>query len=342
MKKKDKQLNNGGQQSNEQQASQKSVKKAKTQKTPDPERKKKIWQQVRYWTVLNLGCLLLAVGVVLFKSPNHFATGGTSGLSILIAKFVPASISKYLTQTVIMWIINVILLIIGFIFLGKGCTFKTTYCTIVYNLESILLQYICEWTGVNLPLTATEAMPEGQMFLEFVLAMLITGAASAILFNCKASSGGTDIIALIIKKYSKSIKNIGIALLMTDILIAASSFFVFKDVKVGLYSILGLFAKSFLVDSVIESIVKSKYVTIITAKPDTIAPFILDTMHRSFTSYKATGGYTGEEKTVMLCVMNRSEAIKLKIKIHAADPEAFVILNDTNEILGKGWQTLSD
>ena len=327
MKKKEKQLNTDEQ---------------PNKKLPDPERKKKIWQQVRYWVILNLGCLLLAVGVVFFKSPNHFATGGTSGLSILIASFIPASISKYLTQTVIMWIINVILLIIGFIFLGKGCTFKTTYCTIVYNLESILLEYICEWTGLNLPLTATEAMPEGQMFLEFVLAMLITGAASAILFNCKASSGGTDIIALIVKKYSKRIKNIGIALLITDFLIAASSFIVFKDVKVGLYSILGLFAKAFLVDGVIESIAKSKYVTIITSKPDTIAPFILDTMHRSFTSYKATGGYTGEEKTVMLCVMNRGEALKLKTKIHAVDPEAFVILNDTNEILGKGWQTLSD
>lgn len=303
-------------------------------KPPDPDRKKKIWGQVRYWVILNLGCLLLAVGVVLFKSPNHFATGGTSGLSILIAKFVPASISKYLTQTVIMWIINVILLIIGFIFLGKGCTFKTAYCTIAYNLESILLQYILEWTNTGLPLT-------DHKFLEFVLAMLITGAASAILFNCKASSGGTDIIALIIKKYSKNIKNIGIALLMTDVLIAASTFFIY-GVTAGLYSILGLFAKSFLVDGVIESITRSKYVTIITSKPEALAPFITGVMNRSFTSYKATGGYTGEEKTVMLSVMNRGEALKLKNKIHAVDPEAFVILNDTSEILGKGWQTLSD
>jgi len=317
------------------------VKKAK-KRAADPEKKQKVLGQIRYWTILNIGTFLLAVGVVFFKAPNNFATGGVSGLSILIASFIPKSVGRYLSQAVIMWIINVILLVIGFIFLGKGCTFKTAYCTVVYNLESVLLENICRWTGLKLPLTATAVMPEGQIFLEFVLAMLITGAASAILFNCKASSGGTDIIALIIKKYSKNIKNIGVALLVTDFLIAASSFFVFKDVKVGLYSILGLFAKAFLVDGVIESIAKSKYVTIITSKPDTIAPFILDTMHRSFTSYKATGGYTGEEKTVMLCVMNRGEALKLKAKIHAADPAAFVILNDTSEILGKNWQTLSD
>ena len=296
------------------------------------EKRQKILRQVRYWAVLNLGTVLTALGVVLFKAPNNFATGGVSGLSIVLSKFITpinGFTEKFLTQTVIMWIINVILLIFGFIFLGKGCSFKTAYCTLAYTLESIALEAVLKAVNVKLPMTQ-------HVFLEFVFAMLLTGAGAAILFNCKASSGGTDIIALIIKKYT-SIKNLGIALFITDIVIAASAFFIF-GVQTGLYSILGLFAKSFIVDSVIENIGKSKYVTIITSNPEQTAEFILNTMHRGFTSYKATGGYTREERTVMLAVMKRGEALKLKHHIHQTDPSAFVILTDTNEILGKGFR----
>lgn len=183
------------------------------------EKRQKILKQVRYWAILNFGTILTAIGVALFKAPNNFATGGVSGLSIILSKFItPLSpfTEKFVTQTVIMWIINVILLIIGFIFLGKGCSFKTAYCTMAYTLESIALEYILKAVKVSLPLT-------NHVFLEFVFAMLLTGAGAAILFNCKASSGGTDIIALIIKKYT-NIKNIGVALFITDILIAASAF----------------------------------------------------------------------------------------------------------------------
>ena len=91
-------------------------------------------------------------------------------------------------------------------------------------------------------------------------------------------------------------------------------------------------------DSVIESIGKSKLVTIITANEELIAPFIIEGMHRSFTSYKAKGGYSGEEKTIMITVCNRKEAYRLKAKIRQTDPAAFVILTDTNEILGKGFR----
>ena len=174
-----------------------------------------------------------------------------------------------------------------------------------------------------------------QIFLEFVYAMLLTAAGSAIIFNCKASSGGTDIIALIIKKYTKL--NVGKALLATDFVIAASTFFIF-GAQTGLYSMLGLFAKAFIVDGVIENIGKSKYVQIITAKPELITPFILEDIHRGYTSVKAQGGYSGEEKTIILTVCKRPEAIKLKARIHSVDSEAFVILTDTNEIVGKGFR----
>lgn len=295
---------------------------------PDAEKRKKTLSAVKYWTVLNFGILLLAAGVALFKGPNNFATGGVSGLAIILSSFITPLV-PFFTQSVIMFAINALLIVIGFIFLGKGCTFKTVYCSLMYSGEMWVFETVFRVCGITLPLT-------GETFMEFLYAMLLTGIGSAVLFNCGASSGGTDIIALIVKKFTKL--NIGKALFVSDLLIASSTFFVF-GVQTGLYSILGLFFKAFLVDSVIENIGKSKFVTIITSHPDLIAPFILEGIHRSFTSHSAKGGYTSEEKTVMMTVCNRAEALKLKLQIKKVDPQAFVILTDTTEILGKGFRS---
>ena len=281
--------------------------------------KKKIFDTVKYWLVLNLGTLALAAGVYFFKSPNHFATGGVSGLSIVLAEVIP-----FLTQSEILMIINGLMLVLGFIFLGRGCTFKTIYCSAVYSLENFLFELV--------PLGG--ALTD-QTFLELVFAILLTGVGSAIIFNCGASSGGTDIVALILKKYTSV--HVGRALLITDTLIAASSFFVF-DVTAGLFSMLGLFAKAFLIDGVIEDIGKSKYVTIITEHTEDIGAYIIQTMHRDYTSYTAQGGYTGNQKTVLMTVCSRPEARRLRAKVKALDPASFVIVSDATEILGKGFR----
>ncbi|MDE7306936.1 MAG: YitT family protein, partial [Clostridia bacterium] len=270
--------------------------KTERQKKPRSEKSQKAAKTATYWVVLNLGMLMLAAGVFFFKGPNNFATGGVSGISIILSKYITPHV-HWLSQTVIMNAINVLLLIVGFIFLGRGCTVKTAYCCIVYNLEMYVMELIFKSVGVEISSMHTLT---NEKFLEFILAMFLTGAGSAIIFNCGASSGGTDIIALILKKFTKV--PIGTALLITDALIACSTFFIF-DVTTGLFSILGLTIKAFLVDSVIESIGKSKYVTIITSHPEIISPFILDTIHRGFTSFEAEGGFTHEKKTVMITVL---------------------------------------
>ena len=281
--------------------------------------KKKIFEQVKYWTLLNAGALALAAGVYFFKSPNHFATGGVSGLSIILQPYIP------LTQSQILMIINALMLVLGFIFLGRGCTFKTIYCSVVYSIENYLFELLVPLAG---PLT-------NQTFLELVFAILLTGVGSAIMFNCGASSGGTDIVALILKKYTRL--HVGRALLITDALIAASTFFIF-DVEAGLFSMLGLFAKAFVIDGVIEDIGKSKYVTVITNEVEKIGGYIIDTMHRDYTTYTATGGYTGNEKHVLIVVCSRPEAVRLRAKAKQLDPASFIIVSDATEILCKGFR----
>lgn len=287
--------------------------------------KKQVKNEIISYLLMTLGTLLVAAGVYFFKAPNHFATGGVSGISIIIAKYT------ILNQSTLVMIINAALIIIGFIFLGKGCTVRTIYCSLMYSLENFLLE---RFLPIDM-ITGGAATLTNQPLMELVYAMLLTGIGSAIMFNCKASSGGTDIVALILKKFTKI--NTGKALLVTDSAIAFSTFFIF-GVQAGLFSMLGLFSKAFIIDGVIDNIGKTKYITIITTMPDEIGKYITGVMKRDYTSYKATGGYTGAEKTVMITVCKRGEALKLKYNVKKIDATSFVIITDAFEILGKGFR----
>lgn len=286
------------------------------------DKENKILSKIIYWTVLNLGILAMSLGVYVFEAPNNFVMGGVSGLSILLAYYITPLVS-WLTQPIILTMLNVMLLLIGFIFLGKGVTFKTIYCSLMYSLEVWLMSIIAPMSG---PLT-------DETLLEAVYAVLLIGLGCAIMFNCGASSGGSDIIALIVKKYTNL--NIGNAVIISDLLVSGLAFFF--GAEAGLLSILGLLLRAFVVDGIIENIAKTKYVTIITDNPDIVSKVIIEDIDRGFTKYKAEGGYTGKERTIVITVCRRSQAVRLKAKLHEVDPTSFVIITDANEILGKGF-----
>lgn len=248
----------------------------------------------------------------------------SAGLSITLSRAL-RDVAPWFTQARIMSFINVLLLVIGLIVLGKNCGGRTIFCSLLFSFENQLFEWFVPLDG---PLT-------NQPFMELTYAILLTGIGSAILFNCSASSGGTDIVALILKKYTKM--NVGRALLVSDFLIAATTFFVI-GVEAGLYSVLGLFAKAFLIDSLIESINLCKSFTIITTKPDEIEDYIMNTLHRGVTAYDATGTYTHESRKVLMTVCRRSDAVKLKTVVKDLDPQSFVIVTNTSEIIGKGFR----
>lgn len=282
---------------------------------------------LKNWLFMNLGVLLMAIGIYFFKAPNGFATGGVSGVAIILANVFPV-----LTQSVYMMIINVLLLIVGVIVLGKECGFLTIYCSLMLSLENWLFETLIP---LSAPLTSYP-------LLELVYAVLLTGVGSALIFKCRASSGGTDIVALVLKKYTSM--NVGTSLLCTDFLIAAMTFIRFGeqgitiDPQTGLFSLLGLFAKVFVVDDIIDSINLCKSFTIITVKPDEINNYILKEIKHGVTVISAHGAYTGENKSVLMTVCRRSEAIRLRKKVYEIDPGAFMIITKTSEIMGKGFR----
>ncbi len=278
-------------------------------------------KKIKSFLLMNIGIVLMALGIYFFKIPNGFSTGGVTGIGTILAQFTPISPGAWI------WILNIALLVLGFIILGKDTGIKTVYCSMMYSA----LTYLFE---VFIPL---DSPLSDQPFLELVYAMMLTAIGSAIIFYCQASSGGTDIVALILKKYSSL--DVGKALLCTDFIIATSAFFVF-DIKTGLFSLLGLFAKAFIVDGVIDNLNSCKYFIVITSKRDEISKFIIQTLHHGVTVNVATGEFTGEERFMLHTVCKRIEAITLQRKIRDIDPHAFTIITTSSEIIGRGFRSI--
>ena len=282
----------------------------------------KIKRTVEEYMVLTVATLILVVGVYVFKFPNNFSFGGVTGMAVVLGAILPTSPGN------LTFIINMLLLVLGFIFLGKGFGVKTVYVSVLTSVGLSFAERVFPMDG---PLT-------GQPVLELIYAIVLPAFSSAILFNIGASGGGTDIVAMILKKYTKL--NIGAALFLVDLGIVIASCLVF-DAQTGLCSLCGLLAKSLVVDNVIESINMCKYFTIICNDPEPICEFITQKLNRSATVYHAEGAYQHNDKAVILSVMKRSQAVELRNFIHENQPSAFIAITNSSEIIGKGFRGLN-
>ena len=274
--------------------------------------------------IMTVGVFFLTVGVYFFKIPNGFSTGGVSGIGTLLGAVIPI---EAITPGLLIAVINAVLLVVGLFVVGQDFGIKTVYCSLMFSGGTMFFEWIAPLDG---PIT-------DEPVLDLVCAILLTAIGSALMFRVGASSGGTDIVAMILKKYTSL--DIGKALLVTDFLIASSAFLVF-DVETGIFSLLGLFAKAFVVDGVIESIGTCKYFTIITTKKEEIGDYITRTIHHGFTELHGIGGFTGEERFVLLTVCKRIEGAHLRRFCKEVDPHAFIIVSDTSEIIGKGFRAV--
>lgn len=271
--------------------------------------------------LLTISTLIMAIGIYFFKFANNFTFGGITGMAVLVAKFIPISASDF------SFIANILLLIIGWIILGKSFAAKTAYSTILLSVTLSVLERIYPMSH---PLT-------NEPLLELVFAILLPALGSAILFNIGASSGGTDVIAMILKKYTSV--DIGKGLMISDIIFTLSGFLIF-DVKTGLYSLLGLILRSALIDNFIESLNRSKYFHIVCSDPKPICLFIERELIRDATIVEAKGAFTGNNKFIILTVLSPGQAIKLRSFIKENAPGAFLLISNTSEILGKGFHSV--
>ena len=278
-------------------------------------------QTIKDYFLLTLGVLCVIIGVYFFKFPNNFAIGGVTGLAMIVSNALGGAISSATLVT----IVNTILLVIGLLVLGKEFSAKTIYGSFLLSGGLQLLEIIYP---MDAPFT-TEPV------LELAFAVGFPAIGAAILFNSGGSTGGTDIVAMILKKYSSF--DIGQALLITDLALTLLAFPAF-GIQTGLLSLLGLILKSTIVDTAIESMNLCKYFTVICDDAEPINAFIVQELKRSATVCDATGAFSGQNKKIILTVMNRAQAVQLRQFIRQEQPTAFILITNTSEIIGRGFR----
>lgn len=262
-----------------------------------------------------IGLLLIALSYNIFLAPNNLVPGGVTGLAIIINNFVP------LDSSLIILFFNILLLILSYFTLGK----EKTKATI---LGALLLPVFISLTS---NVTDLFYIDTSQLLLSSVFGGALFGFGAGLVFKTGFSTGGTDIINLIVSKYFKI--GIGTSMLLTDGLIVLGSSFAFGMTRL-MYSIIILYIISLMSDRVILGISDSKAFYIITDKDDEVKEYILNNLNHGVTIFKAKGGFKKENRNVLMCVLPTKEYYRLRTGISEIDKDAFFVVTDAYEVFG--------
>lgn len=272
------------------------------------------WNKVMEYVYVLVGSAVVAIAFNVFLLPNQVASGGVSGIStIMYAKFG-------LEPAFVQWSLNVPLFIVGFILLGSQFSIKTLVGTIFLPFVVLLTKSWDPWT--------TDAL------LGSIFGGMGVGLGLGIVFRGRASTGGTDLAAQILHKFTHI--SLGKCVAFIDGLIVLAACFVF-DVEKGLYALIGLFATGKTIDLIQMGFDRTKMTLIITNKEEAIRKAIFEKIDRGVTELSGKGGYTDSDKPVLLCVVDNAQFTKLKQLVKSIDPHAFVVVTDATEVLGKGF-----
>ncbi|AKG05113.1 MULTISPECIES: YitT family protein [Salimicrobium] len=282
-----------------------------------------MWKQMKSFLLMNLGALFVAVNVTYFLSPNDLATGGVSGLSIVMSNVFPG-----LSLGLIMVILNILLFIVGFIFLGFRFGAKTIYA-------GFALSFMV-W-GLETYFPIQEALSE-DILIQLIIGQIIAASGMAIVFHQGASTGGTDIIAMILNKYFSI--EVGKGVLVSDIAIAISSVLVFGP-AIGMYAFFGVILNGLVIDYALEQFEDNKEVVIISQESDEVRQYIVEKLGRGATIHQAKGAFNKEDREVITTVLTRKEYTLLKKSMTLIDEHAFITVHKMNEILGENFKRLA-
>ncbi|MGY3189751.1 uncharacterized membrane-anchored protein YitT (DUF2179 family) [Lysinibacillus sp. TE18511] len=262
-----------------------------------------------------VGAAVIAIGFNVFLLPNQIASGGVSGISTILHGLFGWN------PGYVQYAFNIPLFIAGVLLLGKKFGIKSFIGTVTLPLIVLLTHSWEPWTDNPL--------------LGALFGGIVVGLGIGLVFKGNASTGGTDLLAQIITKFTGI--TLGTSVLLIDGMIAISAAIVF-DLEKGLYALIGLYVTTKTIDIIQLGFSQSKMVYIITMKQDEIRDAIYAEINRGVTKLPAIGGYTGEARPVLMVVVYQTEFTKLKQLIKSVDPSAFVIVSDAYEVLGKGFK----
>lgn len=259
----------------------------------------------------------MAAGVSLFLLPNELSTGGFSGIATIVYYFfkVPMGVTVFA--------LNIPLLIIAYFKIGKQLFARSIYGTIVFSLMIDLIDKIT-------PLTHDR-------FLGCIYGGIFAGIGTAIILKFDASTGGSDLLSHIIRAYKKQYKSSSLILSVDTVVIALNVIF-FKNIEIGLYSAIAIFLMGKMIDLIFEGVNFAKVIFIISPKYEEIAGQISASINRGSTGLFSKGMYTDQEKLTLLCVGSRTEAYEMQSIAKDIDKEAFIIIINAREVIGKGFK----
>ena len=279
--------------------------------------KKAIKQKIRIKELIEfiIGCFLVALAFNLFMSPNNLVAGGVSGFSLILKHFFG------LNPSTIISVANVFLIILSFLVLGKEKTKATILGSILFPIFVSLTEHLSTYISFK----------ESEMILIAVFGGVLQGLGAGLIFRAGYSTGGTDILNMIVSKIFKI--SLGNSMFFTDGTIIVIGAFVFGFNHL-MYSLIILYLISTLTDKVVLGISDSKAFYIITSKEKEVKDFVINELKHGVTEFNAKGGYNSENQTVLMSVVPTREYYKLKEGIHNIDKNAFFVAMDSYEVKG--------
>ena len=282
-----------------------------------------LFQEIQDWSVIALGLLLYTFGWTGFLLPNKITTGGVTGIGAIVffATKIPVGITYFC--------INILLLVLSIKILGFKFSIKTVINVIILTFLLTIFQTIIK-----------EPLVKGEPFMSCILGGVMCGMGLGLVFNFKGSTGGTDIIAMIIHKYRNI--SIGKGLLICDILIICSSYIVFHSIEKIVYGIVVMGVSSYTVDMVLNGARQSVQFFIFSDKYEEIANTIIEQAHRGCTVLDGTGWYTKKSSKVLVVMAKKTESVTIFRIVKNIDPSAFISQTSVIGVFGKGFEQIKD
>lgn len=279
------------------------------------------------------GCFVFAVGAVMFAEPYGFAPGGTYGLSMVFHH-----LWGWETEITALCM-DVPLLLLGMYFLGGMFGIKTIICTFAIPLFMRLIHATYGYDALLEP-GVTERTELQEQLLSAIFGGIVYGIGIGMIFKARATSGGSDIISMILNKYTHI--SLGTLVIIVDCTITLSTVVAFGDWRLPMYSWIIVFIEGKVIDLVLDGASVHKTLMIVTDKVEEVKSIILNDIKRGATLLPAVGMYKGEQRNLIYTILTRREMMVLRHKIAEIDPEAFINIVDSKEILGKGFKPLKE
>lgn len=283
----------------------------------------KNYDWVKEYFAITLGTMFLSVGLFLFLGPNTIAPGGVTGFAIILKKIT--GIEVFITNLVI----NIPLFLLGLKLLGKKFGAKTAYGT-------LMLSFFLFLVGVYFK----DIQATNDLLLAAIFGGICNGIGVGLVFRNGGTTGGTDLAGTIANRFIPSL-SIPKLMMFFDLMVVITAGVVEHKVETSLYSLIALYVIVKTADFIVEGLDYSKSFYIFTDMPEEISAVILKDLRRGVSAMTVTGMYTGAEKTLLLCVVDRAQAAKVKGIVRSVDPKAFITVTTTHEVLGQGFKNIT-